>query len=301
MNKSITNNIITNYNESFKTKIIINLIIILILILLIAIFKGPLFIKTTHNNLYYELFLDNEKIDKYTVNETYKSPLIPPFIYYKDYTSKNYNLNTNTYFRKDELDNFKLKVKSCYINNQNTSCQKKYDSTKNLDYKKNNLSMTILDGSYNFDRTQLLFRFVADERVDFRNLARELGSIFKTRIELRQIGIRDKSKEVGGIGPCGRILCCTSFLNSFDSVTISMAKNQGVSLNPTKINGVCGRLLCCLKYENDVYSYNKKDLPRVGSKVSISNKQGKVTFVNILKKEYTVIFNDGSKSVMKIN
>lgn len=124
--------------------------------------------------------------------------------------------------------------------------------------KKNNLSMTILDGSYNFDRTQLLFRFVADERVDFRNLARELGSIFKTRIELRQIGIRDKSKEVGGIGPCGRILCCTSFLNSFDSVTISMAKNQGVSLNPTKINGVCGRLLCCLKYENDVYSYNKK-------------------------------------------
>ena len=102
--------------------------------------------------------------------------------------------------------------------------------------------MTILDGSYNFDRTQLLFRFVADERVDFRNLARELGSIFKTRIELRQIGIRDKSKEVGGIGPCGRILCCTSFLNSFDSVTISMAKNQGVSLNPTKINGVCGRL-----------------------------------------------------------
>ena len=112
MNKSITNNIITNYNESFKTKIIINLIIILILILLIAIFKGPLFIKTTHNNLYYELFLDNEKIDKYTVNETYKSPLIPPFIYYKDYTSKNYNLNTNTYFRKDELDNFKLKIKN---------------------------------------------------------------------------------------------------------------------------------------------------------------------------------------------
>ena len=163
------------------------------------------------------------------------------------------------------------------------------------------LNMNIIDSSYNFDRSQLLFRFVADERVDFRNLARELGSIFKTRIELRQIGIRDKSKEVGGIGPCGRILCCTSFLNSFDSVTISMAKNQGVSLNPTKINGVCGRLLCCLKYENDVYSYNKKDLPRVGSKVSISNKQGKVTFVNILKKEYTVIFNDGSKSVMKIN
>jgi len=115
------------------------------------------------------------------------------------------------------------------------------------------LTMTIIDASYNFDRSQLLYRFVADERVDFRNLAKDLGSIFKTRIELRQIGIRDKAKEVGGFGPCGRMLCCSSFLTSFDSISINMAKNQNLLLNPSKINGVCGRLLCCLKYENDDY------------------------------------------------
>ena len=120
------------------------------------------------------------------------------------------------------------------------------------------LNMTIIDASYNFDRSQLLYRFVADERVDFRNLAKDLGGIFKTRIELRQIGIRDKAKEVGGYGPCGRMLCCSSFLTSFDSISINMAKNQNLLLNPSKINGVCGRLLCCLKYENDDYK-NLKD------------------------------------------
>ena len=103
---------------------------------------------------------------------------------------------------------------------------------------KNGLNMVIIDANYNFDKSQLLFRFLADERIDFRNLARELGSRLKTRIELRQIGIRDKAKEIGGIGPCGRRLCCSTFLTSFDSVSISMAKNQGLALNPTKINGV---------------------------------------------------------------
>lgn len=120
--------------------------------------------------------------------------------------------------------------------------------------KKYDLNMNIIDASYNFDRSQLLFRFVADERVDFRMLAKELGSCFRTRIELRQIGIRDKAKEVGGFGPCGRLLCCSNFLTSFDSISINMAKNQSLLLNPSKINGVCGRLLCCLKYENDSYT-----------------------------------------------
>ena len=123
---------------------------------------------------------------------------------------------------------------------------------------KNNLKMVIIDATYNFDKSQLLFRFLADERIDFRNLARELGSRLKTRIELRQIGIRDKAKEIGGIGPCGRNLCCSTFLTSFDAVSISMAKNQGLALNPTKINGVCGRLLCCLNYENELYTELKK-------------------------------------------
>ena len=160
--------------------------------------------------------------------------------------------------------------------------------------KKSTLNMTILDANYNFDRSQLLFRFVADERIDFRQLAKDLGAIFKTRIELRQIGIRDKAKEIGGIGPCGRLLCCSSFLSSFDSVTINMAKNQNVSLNPSKINGVCGRLLCCLKYENDVYFELKKELPKIGDKVDTVQGSGKVISVNLLKNSYVVELDDKS-------
>ena len=159
---------------------------------------------------------------------------------------------------------------------------------------KSGLSMNILDGSYNLDRSQLIFRFVADERVDFRQLAKDLGSEFKTRIELRQVGIRDKAKEVSGIGPCGRKLCCSSFLKSFDSITINMAKNQSVSLNPTKINGVCGRLLCCLKYENANYSDLRKGLPVVGKKVDYKGKKVKVISVDVLKRTYRIELEDKS-------
>jgi len=165
--------------------------------------------------------------------------------------------------------------------------------------KDSELNMTILDANYNFDRSQLLFRFVADERVDFRNLAKELGSIFRTRIELRQIGIRDKAKEVGGIGPCGRMLCCNTFLNSFDSISINMAKNQNLLLNPSKINGVCGRLLCCLKYENDVYSELHKGMLNVGDKVNFNGKNGKVLSVDILKGNYHTMLDD--KSIVEVS
>ena len=157
---------------------------------------------------------------------------------------------------------------------------------------KNGLNMTILDGSYNFDRSQLLFRFVADERVDFRQLAKDLGAVFRTRIELRQIGIRDKAKEIGGIGPCGRFLCCSTFLTNFDTVSISMAKNQGLALNPTKINGVCGRLLCCLNYENEQYLEARKDIPDVGKKVMINGKEGKVITSEPLLYKYKVLVDD---------
>ena len=157
---------------------------------------------------------------------------------------------------------------------------------------KNQLNMTILDGSYNFDRSQLLFRFIADERIDFRDLAKELGAIFKTRIELRQIGIRDKAKEVGGIGPYGRLLCCSSFLRNFDSVSINMAKNQNVSLNPSKINGICGRLLCCLGYEDETYTALKKELPKVGMMADTELGMGKVVSVDVLKGKYSVDLNE---------
>ena len=148
---------------------------------------------------------------------------------------------------------------------------------------KNNLNMNIIDATYNFDKSQLLFRFLSDERVDFRNLAKELGAKLRTRIELRQIG---------GIGPCGRFLCCSTFLTNFDTVSISMAKNQGLALNPTKINGVCGRLLCCLNYENEQYLDAKKDIPDVGKKVIINGKEGKVITSAPLLHKYKILVDD---------
>jgi len=151
------------------------------------------------------------------------------------------------------------------------------------------LDMRIIDASYTFDREQLIFRFISDNRVDFRQLAKDLGSVFRTRIELRQVGIRDKAKEIGGFGPCGRKLCCNNFLTEFDSVSINMAKNQNLSLNPTKINGVCGRLLCCLKYENDNYTEYKKGLPDVGHRVKTDKGEGKVISVDVFKRNYKVL------------
>lgn len=151
------------------------------------------------------------------------------------------------------------------------------------------LEMVIMDATYTFDRTQLIFRFIADERIDFRQLAKELGSMFKTRIELRQVGIRDKAKEIGGFGPCGRKMCCAAFLNEFDSVSINMAKNQNLALNPNKINGTCGRLMCCLKYEDENYCEYKKGLPELGKKIKTKEYEGKVIAVDIFKKTYKVL------------
>ena len=142
--------------------------------------------------------------------------------------------------------------------------------------KKLNLNMKFTEASYNFDRSQLLLYFVSDTRIDFRDLAKELASLYKTRIELRQIGVRDKAKETSGLGQCGRELCCSCFLNDLDSVSISMAKNQNLALNPSKINGQCGRLLCCLKYEDDCYKECRKCLPKLGSKVVTEKGEGKV-------------------------
>ena len=126
------------------------------------------------------------------------------------------------------------------------------------------LGMQIIDSSYTFDRKQLLFNFIAESRVDFRELVRMLAGKYRTRIELHQLGVRDKSKEVGGIGPCGRTLCCASFLNYIDTISINMAKNQNIALNPSKINGACGRLLCCLSYEDEEYTRCRYNLPEVG-------------------------------------
>ena len=163
------------------------------------------------------------------------------------------------------------------------------------------LNMLILDASYNFDRSQLLFTFLSDSRVDFRKLAKDLANIYRTRIELRQVGVRDKAKEVGGYGSCGRPLCCSKFLNDFDSVSINMAKNQNIALNPTKINGVCGRLLCCLKYEDECYRECAKNLPKIGKKVSTEKGEGKVISIDILNQSYRVDVPDYGIMEVKLN
>ena len=161
------------------------------------------------------------------------------------------------------------------------------------------LDMHILDASYTFDRKQLLFNFTADERVDFRELAKRLASIYKTRIELRQIGVRDKAKEVGGLGPCGRMLCCNTFLTDLNSVTINMAKNQMLALNPTKINGSCGRLLCCLGYEDIVYTKLRSNLPDIGDSFKNNLVNGKVVNIDILGQKIYV--EDAQNNIVEVS
>ena len=150
------------------------------------------------------------------------------------------------------------------------------------------LNMKILDASYTFDRDKLLFRFLSDTRVDFRDLAKELAKIYKVRIELRQIGVRDKAKEVDGLGPCGRRLCCASFLKDLDTVSINMAKNQNISLNPSKINGACGRLMCCLKYEDECYTECRKNMKKIGDTIETPHGKGVVQSLDILRQKYKV-------------
>lgn len=151
------------------------------------------------------------------------------------------------------------------------------------------LRMRIINASFTFDRSQLLFHFISDERIDFRKLAKELANIYKTRIELRQIGVRDRAKEVGGLGTCGRCLCCSSFLKTFDSLSINMAKNQNLALTPNKINGACGRLLCCLGYENDTYEECRKGMPNFGERINTKDGSKRVIGIDILSRTYRTI------------
>jgi cell fate regulator YaaT (PSP1 superfamily) len=158
--------------------------------------------------------------------------------------------------------------------------------------KDHDLTMFLIDCEYTFDRNKLIFYFTAEGRIDFRELVKDLAAIFKTRIELRQIGVRDEAKSIGGLGPCGRSLCCSSWLGDFQPVSIKMAKDQSLSLNPTKISGICGRLFCCLKYEHDVYAEAIDAMPVVGSLVKVEDGKGKVTEINPLLEQVRVEFND---------
>ncbi|MGO2083335.1 PSP1 domain-containing protein [Vagococcus sp.] len=147
---------------------------------------------------------------------------------------------------------------------------------------KHKLAMKLVSVNYSFDRSKMIFCFTAENRIDFRELVKDLASIYKTRIELKQIGVRDEAKILGGIGPCGRPLCCSTFLGDFVPVSIKMAKEQSLSLNPSKISGLCGRLMCCLNYENDEYERIRKIMPDYGQRVMTPDGQGKVIGLNIL-------------------
>lgn len=160
--------------------------------------------------------------------------------------------------------------------------------------KEHNLEMTLTDVEFKFDNSKVLFYFTADGRIDFRDLVKDLASIFKTRIELRQIGVRDEVKQIGGNGVCGRELCCCSFLGNFETVSIKMAKEQNVSLNPSKISGNCGRLMCCLKYEEDVYEEKLKRLPKIGAIVKTEDGEGIVEGVETLKERLRIKLKDDS-------
>lgn len=166
------------------------------------------------------------------------------------------------------------------------TCSKKIQERK--------LLMKLIDGEFAFDRSKIIFYFTAEGRIDFRDLVKDLANVFKSRIELKQIGVRDEAKMLGGLGPCGRALCCATHLKDFEPVTVKMAKEQSLPLNPTKISGLCGRLMCCLGYEYKMYKELMKGLPREGEQLKTEKGHGKVVSVNAIKRSVTVELEDGS-------
>jgi cell fate regulator YaaT (PSP1 superfamily) len=173
---------------------------------------------------------------------------------------------------------------------QNT-CLKKIQTHK--------LNMKLVETEYSFDRKKIIFYFTSEGRVDFRHLVKELAKIFRARIELRQIGVRDEAKLMGGFGPCGRNLCCATFLKDFEPVTIKMAKEEGLPLNPPKISGLCGRLMCCLSYEYECYKHLSKGLPKEGERIHTKEGKGKVINVNVFKRKATVELEEGRQIEIK--
>ena len=189
---------------------------------------------------------------------------------------------------KDEKirSNYKAKEAGAF-----ETCKKKIE--------KHNLPMKLINVEYKYDGSKVIFYFTADGRIDFRELVKDLAAVFKTRIELRQIGVRDEIKRMGGLGPCGRELCCCTFLDNFETVSIKMAKEQNISLNPSKISGKCGRLMCCLKYEQNVYEDISKNMPKIGAIVKTEEGKGEVVSVETLKEVVRVKYLDGEEAYFK--
>ncbi len=229
-------------------------------------------VETTQGEEYGEVVIPNRKIEEEKIMEPLKKVI--RIATYKD--NKHFE-----YCKKTEKEAFKV-------------CQEKI--------KKHKLDMNLIDVEYKFDNSKILFYFTADGRIDFRELVKDLAAIYKTRIELRQIGVRDQVKRIGGNGVCGRELCCCTFLRDFEAVSIKMAKEQNISLNPSKISGNCGRLMCCLKYEDNVYTEKLKRLPHVGAIVKTEDGEGEIDSIETLKEVVKVKFkNEEGYSYKKYN
>ena len=181
-----------------------------------------------------------------------------------------------------------------------SDAKKVLEETKKL-VKEMNLNMNLIDASYSLDKKMLLFNFISDERVDFRELVKALAAIYHTRIELHQVGVRDKAKHIGGIGLCGREQCCSSNINNITSVNINMVKNQNITLNPTKINGACGRLLCCFNYENNIYEDYRKKLPKLGEKIKYKGTYCEVVELDILGQKYKLKTGENTFEEVSLN
>lgn len=192
----------------------------------------------------------------------------------------------NILFKIVDNEDWKVIKKNSKLSKNALSIARKYADSLNL-------NIGFVSSEYTYDKRQLIFLFVADTRVDFRELAKKLAQKYKTRIELRQIGVRDKARMIGGLGPCGLPLCCNNFLSNLNSVSINMAKNQMLALNPSKINGVCGRLLCCLQYEDDFYFEMRTNNPSVGDLVEYSGEKCKVIECNYLNMSFKIQKRDG--------
>ena len=184
-------------------------------------------------------------------------------------------------------------------NKENKAAEKEAYAICQAKIAEHKLDMKLVNVEYTFDNSKILFYFTANGRVDFRSLVKDLASVFKTRIELRQIGVRDEAKMLGGLGPCGRPICCGTFLGDFQPVSIKMAKEQNLSLNPIKISGVCGRLMCCLKYEEDTYEAIRKQMPRIGREVQTPDGPGVVQDLNIIRETVRVRIQKGDSSELK--
>lgn len=184
-----------------------------------------------------------------------------------------------------QIEDNRIKAREAF-----STCVKKIEEHK--------LEMKLVQAEYSFDRSKIVFYFTANGRIDFRELVKDLANIFKARIELRQIGVRDEARLFGGFGPCGRELCCARFLKDFEPVTIKMAKEEGLPLNPPKISGLCGRLMCCLSFEYEIYRMLSKGLPREGERIHTPSGKGKVVSVNVFKRSATVELEDGTQIEM---